>query len=177
MTTVLFWLVVIAMVALVPIVLTFWEALHSHDLRLPWLGRPFVGVDNLMWSSDYPHNESTFGYSEKSLAAVVDAVGPEAAVKIVTVPFPHFFASLRAMSAWCRSWALCRPSAGATAAPMLASTISDCPLTSCGLQHLAWASGSSLPVSSSGRRASWRASRPACATADVALARPVGTAA
>ena len=39
-------LAVIAMVALVPVVLTFWEALHSHDLRLPWLGRPFVGVDN-----------------------------------------------------------------------------------------------------------------------------------
>ncbi len=37
---------VIALVALVPIALTFWEALHSHDLRLPWLGRPFVGVDN-----------------------------------------------------------------------------------------------------------------------------------
>ncbi|HUE86333.1 MAG TPA: sugar ABC transporter permease [Vicinamibacterales bacterium] len=37
---------VIAMVALVPIALTFWEALHSHDLRLPWLGRPFVGFDN-----------------------------------------------------------------------------------------------------------------------------------
>ena len=29
-----------------------------------------------MWSSDYPHNESTFGYSEKSLASVVEAVGP-----------------------------------------------------------------------------------------------------
>lgn len=37
---------VIALVALVPIALTFWEALHSHDLRLPWLGRPFVGIDN-----------------------------------------------------------------------------------------------------------------------------------
>ena len=36
-----------------------------------------IGVDNVMWSSDYPHNESTFGYSEKSLAAVVEAVGPE----------------------------------------------------------------------------------------------------
>jgi len=37
-----------------------------------------------MWSSDYPHNESTFGYSEKSLAAVVEAVGPENAVQIVS---------------------------------------------------------------------------------------------
>jgi predicted TIM-barrel fold metal-dependent hydrolase len=43
-----------------------------------------IGVDNVMWSSDYPHNESTFGYSEKSLAAVVEAVGPEIAVKIVS---------------------------------------------------------------------------------------------
>jgi ABC-type sugar transport system permease subunit len=39
---------VIAAVALVPIALTFWEALHSHDLRLPWLGRPFVGVANFV---------------------------------------------------------------------------------------------------------------------------------
>ena len=42
-----------------------------------------IGIDNVMWSSDYPHNESTFGYSERSLAAVVDAVGPEAAVRVV----------------------------------------------------------------------------------------------
>jgi len=43
-----------------------------------------IGVDRVMWSSDFPHNESTFGYSEKSLAAVVDAVGPESAAQIVS---------------------------------------------------------------------------------------------
>lgn len=43
-----------------------------------------IGVDRVMWSSDYPHNESTYGYSEKSIAAVVDAVGPDAAAKIVS---------------------------------------------------------------------------------------------
>lgn len=43
-----------------------------------------IGVDRVMWSADYPHNESTFGYSESSLASVVDAVGPEAAVDIVS---------------------------------------------------------------------------------------------
>jgi predicted TIM-barrel fold metal-dependent hydrolase len=43
-----------------------------------------IGVDKVMWSSDYPHNESTYGYSEKSLKSVVDAVGPENAVKIVS---------------------------------------------------------------------------------------------
>jgi hypothetical protein len=37
-----------------------------------------------MWSSDYPHNESSFGYSEKSLAAVVAAVGPDNAARIVS---------------------------------------------------------------------------------------------
>jgi predicted TIM-barrel fold metal-dependent hydrolase len=43
-----------------------------------------IGVDRVMWSSDYPHNESTYGYSEKSLAAVVDAVGPADAARIVS---------------------------------------------------------------------------------------------
>jgi predicted TIM-barrel fold metal-dependent hydrolase len=47
-------------------------------------------VENVMWSSDYPHNESTFGYSEKSLKTVVDAVGPEAATKIVSTNIKNF---------------------------------------------------------------------------------------
>jgi ABC-type sugar transport system permease subunit len=37
---------VILLVALVPIAMTLWEALHRHDLRLPWLGRPFIGLGN-----------------------------------------------------------------------------------------------------------------------------------
>jgi hypothetical protein len=36
-----------------------------------------------MWSSDFPHNESTFGHSDKSIGLVVDAVGPEVAARIV----------------------------------------------------------------------------------------------
>jgi predicted TIM-barrel fold metal-dependent hydrolase len=43
-----------------------------------------IGVDKVMWSTDFPHNESTYGYSTQSLAEVVDAVGPEAAVAIVS---------------------------------------------------------------------------------------------
>ena len=43
-----------------------------------------IGIDKVMWSSDYPHNESTFGCSEKSLAAVVGAVGPDSAAQIVS---------------------------------------------------------------------------------------------
>lgn len=39
-------LVVIALVAIFPLGWTVWESLHRHDLRLPWLGRPFVGLGN-----------------------------------------------------------------------------------------------------------------------------------
>lgn len=39
-------LLVIALVAIFPLGWTVWESLHRHDLRLPWLGTPFVGLDN-----------------------------------------------------------------------------------------------------------------------------------
>lgn len=39
-------LVAIVLVALFPLAWTAWESLHLHDLRMPWLGRPFVGLDN-----------------------------------------------------------------------------------------------------------------------------------
>jgi ABC-type sugar transport system permease subunit len=34
----------VLVVAIVPLVWTLWESLHAHDLRMPWLGRPFVGA-------------------------------------------------------------------------------------------------------------------------------------
>jgi ABC-type sugar transport system permease subunit len=34
------------LVAVFPLAWTVWESLHLHDLRMPWLGRPFVGLDN-----------------------------------------------------------------------------------------------------------------------------------
>ena len=36
----------IAAVALFPLLWAGWESLHVHDLRMPWLGRPFVGLAN-----------------------------------------------------------------------------------------------------------------------------------
>ena len=50
------------------------------QLGLALLAR--IGVDRVMWSTDFPHNESTYGYSNESLASVVDAVGPEATAAI-----------------------------------------------------------------------------------------------
>jgi predicted TIM-barrel fold metal-dependent hydrolase len=49
-----------------------------------------IGVDKVMWSSDYPHNESTFGYSEKSLAAVVAALGPDKAARVCSANIKRF---------------------------------------------------------------------------------------
>ena len=49
-----------------------------------------VGVDRAMWSTDFPHNESTYGYSPQSLASVVAAVGPEHAQKIVSTNIKRF---------------------------------------------------------------------------------------
>ena len=42
-----------------------------------------IGVERALWSTDFPHNESTFGYSGRSLASVVDAVGADAATAMV----------------------------------------------------------------------------------------------
>jgi ABC-type sugar transport system permease subunit len=36
----------IGLIAAFPIGWTFWESLHLHDLRMPWLGRPYVGGAN-----------------------------------------------------------------------------------------------------------------------------------
>jgi ABC-type sugar transport system permease subunit len=39
-------LLTIAAVALFPLLFTLFESLHLHDLRMPWRGRPFVGLEN-----------------------------------------------------------------------------------------------------------------------------------
>lgn len=37
---------IVVLTALAPLAWTAWESLYRHDLRLPWLGRPFVGLAN-----------------------------------------------------------------------------------------------------------------------------------
>jgi ABC-type sugar transport system permease subunit len=39
-------LLTILLVALFPLLWTAWESVHLHDLRMPWLGRPFIGAEN-----------------------------------------------------------------------------------------------------------------------------------
>ncbi|MGE5597172.1 MAG: amidohydrolase family protein [Hyphomicrobiales bacterium] len=42
-----------------------------------------IGADRCLWSSDYPHNESTLGYTRSAVQAVFDATTIENARKIV----------------------------------------------------------------------------------------------
>ena len=77
----------------------------EHDIRHYWQAHMFssfmvdplglslvdqIGADKIMWSSDFPHNESTFGYSRQSLSAVVDSVGPQRAERIVSTNVQAF---------------------------------------------------------------------------------------
>ena len=50
----------IAVVAIVPMAWTVWESLHRHDLRMPWLGRPFVGVGNYVEAFGDPRFTDAF---------------------------------------------------------------------------------------------------------------------
>ncbi|MFQ5890852.1 MAG: carbohydrate ABC transporter permease [Gemmatimonadota bacterium] len=36
----------ILLIALFPLLWTVWESLHVHDLRMPWRGRPLIGLGN-----------------------------------------------------------------------------------------------------------------------------------
>jgi predicted TIM-barrel fold metal-dependent hydrolase len=50
-----------------------------------------IGVENVMWSVDYPHNEGTFGYTGKAVDYVAGAVGPDDAAKILGGNAINFF--------------------------------------------------------------------------------------
>lgn len=51
-------LVIVGGIAVLPMAATAWEAVHQHDLRLPWLGTPFVGLDNFREALGDPRFDS-----------------------------------------------------------------------------------------------------------------------
>ncbi len=59
------------------VVLSFQE--DAVGIRL----RDVIGVDNMMWGSDYPHSESTFPQSRKILAQILAGVPEDERAKIV----------------------------------------------------------------------------------------------
>jgi predicted TIM-barrel fold metal-dependent hydrolase len=50
-----------------------------------------IGIDKIMWATDYPHNESTFGYTDLTIQWIIDTVGDQAARKIVGGNAVKFF--------------------------------------------------------------------------------------
>jgi multiple sugar transport system permease protein len=62
---------VIAAVALFPILWTAWESLHVHDLRMPWLGRPFVGLQNYLELLGDPRFWSALGRTAAFVAGTL----------------------------------------------------------------------------------------------------------
>jgi predicted TIM-barrel fold metal-dependent hydrolase len=58
------------------VVLSFQE--DAIGIRL----RDVIGVDNMMWGSDYPHSESTFPQSRKILAEILAGVPDDERAKI-----------------------------------------------------------------------------------------------
>ena len=52
---------VVALIAVFPMLWTFWESLHLDDLRMPWLGRPFVGWGNYVEVTGDPRFWSALG--------------------------------------------------------------------------------------------------------------------
>ena len=64
----------------------YWDAHMTASFMVDPLGLDLIdriGVTRAMWSSDFPHNESTWGYTPEVLASIVAQVGPDAAQAIL----------------------------------------------------------------------------------------------
>ncbi|HVS30335.1 MAG TPA: sugar ABC transporter permease [Thermoanaerobaculia bacterium] len=64
-------LTTIALIAIFPLAWTFWESLHRHDLRMPWLGRPFVGIANYVEIAGDDRFHSALGHTAFFTAVTV----------------------------------------------------------------------------------------------------------
>ena len=72
----------------------YWDTHMSASFMVDPLGLKLIdqiGVDKVMWSTDYPHNESTFGYTGTTVQWILDTVGEAAARKIVGGNAMKFF--------------------------------------------------------------------------------------
>jgi ABC-type sugar transport system permease subunit len=53
----------ILLVALFPLLWTAWESVHLHNLQMPWLGRPFVGLANYIEALRDPRFWGSLGHT------------------------------------------------------------------------------------------------------------------
>jgi ABC-type sugar transport system permease subunit len=56
-------LAVLFVIATGPLLATVWESFHGHDLRLPWLGRPFIGLANYKEAATDPRFREALGHT------------------------------------------------------------------------------------------------------------------
>lgn len=63
----------ILLVALFPLAWTLWESVHLHDLRMPWLGRPFIGAGNYLEAVRDPRFWAALGHTAFFTAISVTA--------------------------------------------------------------------------------------------------------
>ena len=54
---------VIALIAIFPLLWTLWNSLHLQDLRMPWLGHPFVGLGNYVELAGDPRFWSSLAHT------------------------------------------------------------------------------------------------------------------
>jgi ABC-type sugar transport system permease subunit len=79
---------VIALIALGPVLWAVWESFHLHDLRMPWLGRRFIGVQNYVEAFSDPRFWEAIGHTAGFAAVSVAselALGLALAVSIDSV--------------------------------------------------------------------------------------------
>jgi ABC-type sugar transport system permease subunit len=62
---------VIALIAIFPLAWTLWNSLHLQDLRMPWLGHPFIGLGNYLELARDPRFWSALGHTVFFTAASV----------------------------------------------------------------------------------------------------------
>ncbi len=56
-------LIIIALIALGPVLWAVWESLYLHDLRMPWLGHRFIGVQNYLEAFSSPRFWEAIGHT------------------------------------------------------------------------------------------------------------------
>jgi ABC-type sugar transport system permease subunit len=64
-------LAVVLLIAIFPLAWTVWESLHLHDLRMPWRGRPFIGLANYAEALADPRFWGAIGHTAFFTAASV----------------------------------------------------------------------------------------------------------
>jgi ABC-type sugar transport system permease subunit len=53
----------VVLVGFLPLLWTVWESVHLHDLRMPWLGQPFLGAANYAEALGTPRFREALGHT------------------------------------------------------------------------------------------------------------------